>query len=685
MNNSSGKVDLALLDELAAEQEQLRCNAGTNGRELAGSRAPNANEVLALPRTSKPLQQTGETVADTENHQFPSVKDRAALIAHAEDAIARTLAGDAGALFDRVDELRDLRTGYPADYARIRARIRAECRRVRISELEQQMRSDLNTSDEKSVADMLIEMADERCELFHDPDRCAYALIESDGHRECWPVRSDGFREWLSFTFYQQHGRAPTDLAITTALATIEGKAKFDGEERRTYLRTASIEGSIWIDLCNDAWQAVEITATGWRVVDNPPPNFIRTASMRALPSPTVGSNLDSLWEIVNISEVDRLLVVTWMLECFRPTTPYAVLELTGEQGSAKSTTQHYLRELVDPNRSNNRAAPKNVDDVFVAAQNAHLMSFENLSHLPAAYQDALCVLATGGGYSTRRLFTNTDETVLDLKKPIVLNGISVIVTAQDLSDRALHIDLMAIDARATANEIQNAFEMHRDGIFGALLDVLARSLAELQAVGAENLNLPRMADFAQLGEAVYRVHGKPPGAFLHDYAERRREGVHRTIEASPVGMAILAYLEANPAGFAGTIGQLHEVLAGYRQDSEAWPKSAKGMGDAFRRLAPALRQIGVTASASERRGMHGYTCSLKKTADPHISRASVATGDLVHQVHDIHASAAGSSSRDERDEHHELGPMQQHRGGDISQANCNGYCATEDETEDRV
>jgi phage/plasmid primase-like uncharacterized protein len=639
---------------------------------LAGLGAVRA--IVERAAGDRTMQANAESASDTAT-PTDAEPPAAAMLRIVQTAIARTAGGDAGALFEVVGTLRDLRADHPADYARVRARIRRECRDVPIGELERQMRSDVNTTDEKSVADLLIELADERCELFRDPDRMAYALLDGGGHRQCWPVRSDGFREWLAYSFYQQHGRAPTDLAITTALATIEGKAKFDGDERRTHLRVASLEGAVWIDLCNEAWQAVEVTATGWRVVDAPPLHFIRTATMRALPSPVAGGSVAPLWEIVNIPDSDRLLVLTWMLECFRSATPYAVLELTGEQGSAKSTTQHYLRELIDPNRSNNRAAPKNVDDVFVAAQNAHLMSFENLSHLPAAYQDALCVLATGGGYSTRRLFTNTDETVLDLKKPIALNGIAVIVTAQDLSDRALHIDLPTIEARATANQIQQAFELHRGAIFGGLLDLLTRALAELQTVRTEPLKLPRMADFAQLGEAVYRAHGRPAGAFLLDYEERRRESVHRTLEASPVAMAMLAYLDANPGGFEGTIGRLHEVLAGFRQDAESWPKSAKGMGDAFRRLAPALRQIGVAAWASERRGMHGYACTLRRVIQPSTHSANAAAEGQI----DSHRSASAITRPHVRDELHEPDLTQQHSGEGTSKGFCNVHRASSD------
>jgi hypothetical protein len=649
---------------------------GTLGRE------PVPDDILALPRVDSPSNSEMQgTCPHSESQSDIAVKQSAALLTKVGEAIALTVAGDAGALFEIVSVLTDLRSTCPADYARVRTRIRSECRNVSISELERQMRTDVNVSDEKSTADLLIEMTDERCDLFRDPDRCAYALIKSDGHQETWAVRSEGFREWLSFSFYQQYGRAPTDMAITTALATIEGKAKFDGEERLTYMRVATANGSIWIDLCNDKWQAVEVTVTGWKIVDAPPVRFIRTASMRALPMPTVHNSLEALWDIVNVPKSERLLVIAWMLECFRSTTPYALLELTGEQGSAKSTTQHFLRELIDPNRSNNRAAPKNVDDVFVAAQNAHLMSFENLSHLAAAYQDALCVLATGGGYSTRRLFTNTSETVIDLKRPIALNGIAIIVTAQDLTDRTLHIDLPTVAARATAKEIQQAFDVHRDSIFGALLNVFAASLAMLQKVSTEDLKLPRMADFAQLGEAVYRVHGKPPGAFLQDYADRMRDSVHRSLEASPVAMAMLAYLEANPNGFEGTIGRLYEVLTGHRQDTEAWPKSAKGMGDAFRRVAPALRQIGIAAWASKRRGTHGYTCSLKRIATSCAPAVDIASAN-VHNVHQVQRDSSPGIT-DERYEHHELGFAQPHCIQLPPQETCVGPATTETEVED--
>jgi hypothetical protein len=314
---------------------------------------------------------------------------------------------------------------------------------------------------------------------------------------------------------------------------------------------------------------------------------------MRPLPVPERGGTLDALWPLVNIPEADHLLVLAWMLECLREDTPHVVLELVGEQGSAKSSTQRALRRLIDPNQADLRAAPKSVEDVWIAARNSHMVSLENLSHLHPQYQDALCVLATGGGYSARTFYTNAEETILELRKPIVLNGISVIVTAQDLLDRCLHIDLPTIQSREMAGDMEARFEAAQPALLGALLDLFVKVLGTLPGVSIAPEHRPRMVDFAALGEAVFRVHGKPASAFLARYNDVRKDGVLRTIDASPVGAALAAYLADVAGGFNGTLSELLYRLDRYRPHGEAWPRSAKGLGDALRRLAPALRLIG--------------------------------------------------------------------------------------------
>lgn len=555
--------------------------------------------------------------------------------AHIAQSMLRIKEGDSGAPFEKafIEALRVIQQENLADYMRVRDEIKKANPKVNITWMDKSVNSDREIIN-AAVADELVLLAQERCTLFHNNEREPYAAFDTNGHREIWNLQKDGFIEWLSHEYYKEKGRAPAKNSIDTAIATLSGQAKFGGNEKFVYIRVANYDDAYWVDLCNDQWQAVKITSQGWEIIDNPPVMFTRSPTMRALSIPIQGGDIKPLFNMINIPESERLLLLAWLLECLRPETPYAVLELIGEQGSAKSSTQNILRNIIDPNQSNLRHIPKNREDVFVTARNAHLVSYENVSHVPADYQDALCVLATGGGFATRTLYTNSDETVLDLKKPVVLNGISVIVTAQDLLDRTVHIALPSITERKTSQDLKRQFDQHKAGILGGLFDLFARVLKILPTVNIPPEQLPRMADFAYLGEAIYRAHEYPHGVFIEHYSQMRRDGVHRTLEASPVAIAILEYLNRNSSGFDGTVKKLYETLTSFKADGESWPRSPKGFADAFRRVAPSLRQIGINAKISDRPSREGYMCLLKRKVEPFLP---VETLYEVHNVHNVH------------------------------------------------
>ena len=537
-----------------------------------------------------------EAAADPEVLDAVQQQDADKTTTDADALALKAEAGDVGAPFEptALTTLRAFKAQNLADWVRLRDRLKRAG--VGVTELDKQLRhgDGAPPDDDESVADKLIALARSQCQFMHNAQHEPYAVFEAAGARQVHGVLSSGFSDYLSHAYYTQHDRAPTETSLKVALATLRGQAQFEGETCEVFTRIAKTEAGYWLDLCNDAWQCVQVTATGWAVVAGAgAPLFTRSASMRPLPVPDRGGTLDALWPLVNIPAADRPMVLAWMLECLRTDTPHVVLELVGEQGSAKSSTQRALRRLIDPNQADLRAAPKSVEDVWIAARNSHMVSLENLSHLHPQYQDALCVLATGGGYSARTLYTNAEETIIELRKPIVLNGISVIVTAQDLLDRCLHIDLPTIHSRELAGDMEARFEAAQPALLGALLDLFVKVLAMLPSVMIPPEHRPRMADFAALGEAVFRVHGKPAGAFLSRYNAMRKDGVLRTIDASPVGAALAAYLTDIASSFNGTLSELLDRLERYRPHGEAWPRSAKGLGDALRRLAPALRLIG--------------------------------------------------------------------------------------------
>ena len=502
---------------------------------------------------------------------------------------------DVGVMFDdaTIKALTTLYTSSKANYARVRHEIKQN-RAIKLSDLEALIKPE--REEEQSTTERLLDIAKEQCEFFHDKDKEPYAVFIAHGVRQCYHLQSKGFREWLANELYKADDTAPADNILNATINALIGQAKFDGEEKPVYMRVAKHESAYWLDLCNDKWQAVKITSTGWQVIDSPDVFFTRGDNMRPLPLPEVKGDLSKLWHLVNIPTQDHDAVIAWLLECMRPDTPYLVLELTGEQGSTKSTTQKHIKQLVDPNKSNLRTAPKAIEDIWVNAKHSHMVSYENISHLSASYQDAFCTLCTGGAYATRTLHTTCDETVIELKKPIILNGIPVNVTAQDLLDRTIHIDLPIIESRLTEEEVKELFDQHYPEVFTGLLDMFVSVLATLPTINdIDRHELPRMADFTLLGEAVARVQGKAPKTFLRQYQSKRTEGVYRTLESSPVAVALLSYLEETPRGYEGTVKRLLDILSPLTPQGENWPRSLKGFGDILRRLAPAFRVIGYS------------------------------------------------------------------------------------------
>src|SRR5438034_11429068 len=122
----------------------------------------------------------------------------------------------------------------------------------------------------------------------------------------------------------------------------------------------------------------------------------------------------------------------------FRPRGPYPVLGFHGEQGSGKSTRARIVRSLIDPHSVPLRCEPKEARDLMIAATNAWCIALDNLSYLPAWLSDALCRLATGGGFGTRELYSDADEVLFEAQRPVILNGIEELATRGDLLDRAI-------------------------------------------------------------------------------------------------------------------------------------------------------------------------------------------------------------------------------------------------------
>ena len=455
-----------------------------------------------------------------------------------------------------------------------------------------------------SQGTQLVQLAKEAgAELWHSAEMEPFATIAVQDHQENWFLTSRGFRRWLSRKYYETNQKAPGSQAIQDALGVLSGMALFDGPERPVFTRLADYQGNVYLDLCNQDWEVVEITATSWRIVTDPPVKFRRVRGMLPLPNPVPGGDIRDLRQFINVDDRDWPLVLAWLVAALRPTGPYPVLVIHGDQGSAKSTAVRILRSLVDPNRAALRAEPKDPRDLMIAATNGWVVALDNLSRLSTWLSDALCRLATGGGFSTRELYTDDEEKLFDAQRPVILNGIEELATRGDLLDRAIIIYLPRISRQQRVEEsvLKQRFDQAQPAILGAVLDAVSYALAN---VGRVHLaELPRMADFAKWATASETGLGLEPGTFITAYTRNQESANDLTLEASPIVGPIQELVDLGE--WRGTASQLLSDLDTHIKEQtrklKSWPKDGRALSNALRRLAPNLRESGVSVEFNKK------------------------------------------------------------------------------------
>ena len=426
--------------------------------------------------------------------------------------------------------------------------------------------ADADGPDEKrpSQAAKLVRLAAD-VDFFVTPEGQPFATIAVNDRHETHPVRSRGIRGWLRREYWRTYRGPVSGNAVSDAVETLAARAEFDGEVHPVSLRIARHEDRLYVDLANPAWEAIEINPAGWRLIADPPVPFRRTGTMAPLPTPIRGGSIEQLRPFVNVAGEDGWhLFVGALVAAFAEGGPYFVLVLLGEQGSAKSTSARVFRELVDPSRSPLRAEPADQRDLLIAAKHGWVIAIDNVSHLSDALSDAICRLSTGGGFSTRTLYTDEDETVLDAQRPVVLTAITDVVRRGDLLDRAVVIDQppIADTDRLPEAEFWRQFELVRPAILGALCDALVAALATAERVALKRL--PRMADPTRWVTSAEAAFGWPAHTFANAYARNRHEGNAMAIEASVIAAPLQELVEAGE--WLGTAGDLLQRLSKSRQ-----------------------------------------------------------------------------------------------------------------------
>lgn len=455
------------------------------------------------------------------------------------------------------------------------------------------------TSDEKeSAAQVLIRIGEANSFLFHDERETAQAAIGPDDARRIVSTKSDVFTKFLCGRFYAQTGKGANGEAVSTARNVLASKAIFDGPRHVLHNRFAWHEGALWIDLADAKRRAARVTSDGWTL--EVPPILFRSFKRQApLPEPQDGGDIRKLLGFVNVaSEDDQVLLQTWLALAFFEQIPRPILDIHGPQGGGKTTAAKMLRRLTDPSAAGTNHLSNKDEELALAFETNAVPYFDNVVHLSNRQAELLCQAVTGGGFSKRELFTDSDEVLYDFRRAVIITGINIPTVAPDLLDRFLMIQLERVsrESRRTESALWTAFDAASPALFGGLLSAVSSAMARHPRIVKEEWELERMADWCLWGIALSESIGTTPEAFLAAYRRNVGRQTEEVLESDPVARAVRDLVHRD-GGFSGTASELFKLLrdrVGDEVKTEGWPKRADGLSRRLRVLQSTMADVGI-------------------------------------------------------------------------------------------
>ena len=462
-----------------------------------------------------------------------------------------------------------------------------------------------DSNDGQSCAETLLTLAKEKVRMIKDNLGKYYAVIQVEGHEETLEAESPRFNHYLSLTYHEKTGKIANAEAVKSVVGLLQAETDFGTKETVDLkIRVAGKDGKIYYDLCNDGWECVEVSSEGLQIIPQPT-LFKRNKPQgpQVTPSKTSSADvMDQFLELANVKAKDqKTLLSCHIIACLVPDIQKAVLDDYGQTGSGKTTRNKMIKKIIDPSPLDALKMPKHDGELIQQLNNSYFVVYDNLTHIQEEQSDILCQAVTGIASSKRTLYTNSDDSLMQFKRCIALNGISQVAVRSDLLNRTLlqqHDPIPPTEKKGEQELFKQLGGMMPEllgYIFDVLVKVLKQGLVEVK-------NKPRMADYATWCETISRCMGNPENAFMDAYTANIEMQTDEAIDNNPIAGAIIELMETQPKGVwlgnpTKLLGELNKLAIQNEIDTKQnpyWPKAAQILSRRLNELAPNLKQKGI-------------------------------------------------------------------------------------------
>jgi hypothetical protein len=471
---------------------------------------------------------------------------------------------------------------------------------------------DIDEGDAPMAIRIVAACFDQGIELFRWEDEAFVSFPTESGGCLTYPLRKRATERRIRQIWYERERRSIGPMVLNEVIATLETQAFAGHAVIPVWNRVGQRDGDIFVDLGDEEGRLVRIGPSGWSLVHDPRVKFRRPDGFKKLPVPQRPGDLRGLQKLLGLTDETFYAVAGFMLSSMGPNGPYLGLVIEGEMGSGKSVLASTLKALLDPSDADRLSLPSKEQDIAIHAKQFRVLSYDNASGMKGEISDTLCIVATGGGLATRKLYTDDELSVLRASRPFMLNGISGYAKRPDLLERVIyvHLERPVPEARKEEETLKADFDRLGPTILAGLYDAVAFGLANHKTKG--NATGLRMADAARRIAVSEGALGVSEGTLIEAVRSSQKMLLIERVNADALTIALRGVLGSNP--FEGTVKQLFDRLR--MEDREGFRGTPASLSHALERQRPALQEVGIEVTILKR-GKQGRRVRVEYVGSP--------------------------------------------------------------------
>lgn len=458
------------------------------------------------------------------------------------------------------------------------------------------------TEDKTTVLEIIEELSD--CmSVFQATSGECLAYWHLEGYpRSVIDMASKDFTNCLRKYAYDFHGKVLNPKECENMKEHFEMLAWQCEDKISLYHRTIYRNKAVYYDL--DGERTLKVTESECTFVKLKSPLFLKNGLFAPQVEPDLSAEPQELVEYVKKhfhlkKENDCILLCVFLITCFwGKAISHPILQIYGEKGSAKTTTIRQIQDLIDCKSVDIADMPRRDEDIALCLSSQYLTCFDNISYIPASTSDLLCINCTGGSRSKRKLFKDKEQSIIELKSVVCLNGTCQNIVRSDLADRTIFLELERIRSkeRKSDRELESAWKSDRPKFFGALLKAVQGVLADRETQPGKSII--RLADFYELAIKAGVQIGYEKDAVVKALRDNQERMANAVLDSNIVVTAVVVFMDEN-LEWKGTMGDFYRIIKYYAIDrlgidSRDFPRAANSFSRELSKNESDLEHFGI-------------------------------------------------------------------------------------------